>query len=344
MQKMTMQDTTAQETAVSAKKHRTIPEYLGIVARGVCMGASDIVPGVSGGTMAFILGIYEELIDSIRTIGRPNFVQAVVKFRLKEIFQILNWEFLLSIAIGILIAVVTLSSALESLLLNQPVYLWSFFFGLVLASVFVVSKRVKQWQPPLYLILIVGAATAYLLVGLVPLQTPNDWWFLMLSGAVASCALILPGVSGAFLLVLLGKYQFVLGAVNDLRGGDLNAAVPIIFVGIGAALGLVTFAQILSWLFKRYHDLTVALLIGLMVGSLRKIWPWKMDLEWLRDSLGNFVIDSEGHRLAIKQANVLPDFSNGAGITQFVIALVLALIGISVILFIDRLAARMETN
>jgi putative membrane protein len=222
--------------------------------------------------------------------------------------------------------------------------LWSFFFGLVLASVLVVSKRVKQWQPVLFAVLLVGAVGAYLLVGLVPVQTPDDWWFLILSGAIASCALILPGISGAFLLVLLGKYQYVLGAVNDLRGGDLAAAVPIIFVAIGAAIGLVTFAQFLSWLFKQYHDLTVALLIGLMVGSLRKIWPWKMDLDWLRDALGNFVLDSEGHRLVIKQANVLPDFSSSAGITEFIIAVVLALVGIGVILFIDRLAARIEIN
>lgn len=339
-----MQKTTTSETAVSTKKQRTIPEYLGIVARGVCMGASDIVPGVSGGTMAFILGIYEELVDSIRTVGRPNFWQAVLKFRLKDVFQILNWEFLLSVAIGILIAIITLSSTLEYMLLNQPVYLWSFFFGLVLASVLVVSKRVKEWQPALFGVLLMGAVSAYLLVGLVPVQTPNEWWFLILSGAVASCALILPGVSGAFLLVLLGKYQYVLAAVNDLRAGDWGAAVPIIFVGVGAAVGLVTFAQFLSWLFKRYHDLTVALLIGLMVGSLRKIWPWKMDLDWLRDALGNFVLDSDGHRLVIKQANVLPDFSSNTGTTEFIIAVVLALIGISVILFIDRLAARMETN
>lgn len=335
---------TIQETAVSSKKQRTLPEYLGIVARGICMGASDIVPGVSGGTMAFILGIYEELIDSIRTIGRSNFLQAVLKFRIKDALQILNWEFLLSIAIGILIAIITLSSALESLLINQPVYLWSFFFGLVLASVLVVTKRVKQWQPMLYLVLLLGAVGAYVLVGLVPVQTPNDWWFLILSGAIASCALILPGISGAFLLVLLGKYQYVLGSVNDLRAGDLGAAVPLIFVGIGAAIGLITFAQFLGWLFKKYHDLTVALLIGLMVGSLRKIWPWKMDLDWLRDASGQFVLNSEGHQVVIKQANVMPDFSSSAGITQFAIALGLALLGIGAILFIDRLAARMEST
>ncbi len=339
-----MQKTTMQETAVTPKKQRTIPEYLGIVARGVCMGASDIVPGVSGGTMAFILGIYEELIDSIRTLGRPNFLQAALKFQLKEVFQILNWEFLLSVAIGIFIAIVTLSSALESLLLNQPVYLWSFFFGLVLASVLVVSKRVQKWSAPLVVVLLVGATAAYLLVGLVPVQTPNEWWFLILSGAIASCALILPGVSGAFLLVLLGKYQYVLGSVNDFFDGVWAAAVPIIFVGIGAVIGLVTFAQFLSWLFKRYHDLTVALLIGLMVGSLRKIWPWKVDLDWLRDAAGNFVLDSDGHQLAIKQANVFPDLSNSAGITEFALAVLLAVLGIGAILFIDRLAAGMEAN
>ncbi|MCB8927657.1 MAG: DUF368 domain-containing protein [Ardenticatenaceae bacterium] len=310
-----------------------------MVARGICMGASDIVPGVSGGTMAFILGIYEELIDSIRTLGQPNFLQAVFKFRIKDIFQILNWEFLLSVAIGIFIAIITLSHALESLLINQPVYLWSFFFGLVLASVVVVSKRIKNWTPTLGGMLLLGAVAAYLLVGLVPVQTPNDWWFLIISGAVASCALILPGISGAFLLVLLGKYQYVLGSVNDVRAGDLNAAFPLVFVAIGAVLGLVTFAQILGWLFRRYHDLTVALLIGLMVGSLRKIWPWKVDLAWLRDAAGNFVLDSEGQKLVIEQANILPDF----GSSQFVIAIVLALVGIGVILILDYLAARLET-
>lgn len=339
-----MQKTAAQETAVSPKKQRTLPEYLGIVLRGIAMGASDIVPGVSGGTMAFILGIYEELIDSIRTIGRPDFIQAALKFRLKELFQILNWKFLLSVAAGILIAAVTLSSALEYLLVNQPVYLWSFFFGLVLASVWVVSKRIKQWQPALFALLLVGALSTYLLVGLVPLQTPNAWWFLLLSGAIASSALILPGISGAFILVLLGKYQYVLGSFNDFRGGEWNAAVPLIFVGIGAALGLVTFAQFLGWLFKRHHDLTVALLIGLMVGSLRKIWPWKLDLAWLQDASGQFIFDSAGEKIPIEQANILPSLSSSPEVTQFIIAIILALIGIGVILLIDRLATRIETN
>ncbi len=339
-----MQKTTIEETAVSPKKQRTIPEYLGIVARGICMGAADIVPGVSGGTMAFILGIYEELIDAIRTLGRPHFLESVVKFRIKDMLKILNWEFLLAVTVGIFTAIITLSHALETLLVNQPVFLWSFFFGLVLASVFVVSKRVKRWSAQLVIALMLGAVGAYVLVGLVPVQTPNDWWFLIISGAVASCALILPGISGAFLLVLLGKYQYVLGSVNDLRAGDLNAAVPLILVAIGAVVGLVSFAQILGWLFKQYHDLTVSLLIGLMVGSLRKIWPWKMDLDWLRDATGQFVLDSEGQRLVIQEANVWPNISSSEGLLQFGIAAVLMLAGIGAILLLERVAANLETT
>ena len=183
------------------------------------------------------MGIYEELINSIRTFGRPEFIQAVLKFRIKEIFEIVNWKFLLAIAIGIFTAIITLASILESLLVNQPVFLWSFFFGLVVASVFVVSKRVEQWNAQLFGLLAVGAVITYFIVGLVPVQTPETWWFLLICGAIASCALILPGISGAFLLVLLGKYQFILGQVNALREGDLAAFLPLALEGIGADEG-----------------------------------------------------------------------------------------------------------
>jgi putative membrane protein len=298
------------------------------------MGAADIVPGVSGGTMAFILGIYEELIDSIRTVGRPHFIQAVLKLRFKELFQILNWQFLLAVALGILIAIFTLARGLEWLLLNQPVYLWSFFFGLVLASVYTVSKRVPHWTPALVTATAVGAVAAFILVGLVPTQTPDTWWFLILSGAVAICAMILPGISGAFILVLLGKYQFVLNAVNQ------RDFLTLIFVAIGAAIGLISFAQILGWLFKQYHDMTVAVLIGLMVGSLRKIWPWKIDVAWLQDTGGALVLDSHGERIVTQQNLTLPDFATGAGIMEFVIAVIVALIGLGLIIWLDRVANR----
>ncbi|MCP5097490.1 MAG: DUF368 domain-containing protein [Chloroflexi bacterium] len=324
--------TTAPQSGGQEKKQRTLRDYGGLVLRGICMGASDIVPGVSGGTMAFILGIYEELINSIRTVGTSEFIQAVLKFRIKDIFRILNWQFLISIAVGIFIAILTMSSALEWLLINQPVHLWSFFFGLVLASVYSVSKRVSAWSPTQLIALAIAAVGAYFLVGAVPLQTPNAWWFLFLSGALAICAMILPGISGAFILVLLGKYQFVLAAVND------RDIVSIAFVGMGAVIGLVTFAQIIGYFFKKYHNTTVAVLTGLMIGSLRKIWPWKEDVSWLKDAVGNFVLDSEGHQIVIEQINKLPDFGSGAGITEFALALFLAVLGFSGILLLDRLA------
>lgn len=322
----------ATEEQKAVQEARTMKDYVVLALKGMAMGASDIVPGVSGGTMAFIMGIYQELIDSIRTVGQPEFLQAVFKFRIKEIFEIVNWKFLLALMIGIFTAVLTLSSGLEWLLENQPVYLWSFFFGLVLASVYTVSKRIKEWQPPLIGILAVAAIAAFFLVGAVPLETPNAWWFLFLSGALAICAMILPGISGAFILVLLGKYQFVLNAVNE------RDIVSIAIIGIGAVIGLVSFAQIIGYFFKRYHDYTIAALTGLMIGSLRKIWPWRVDVAWLTDAAGNLVLDSHGLPRPIQEKLLAPDFSSSAGLTEFGLALVLAVIGFGLILLLDRQA------
>ncbi len=262
------------------------------------MGAADVVPGVSGGTMAFILGIYKELVDSIRVVGRPAFWRPILAWRWREALQVLNWPFLLAVASGIGLAVISLARGLEWLLIHHPVLLWGFFFGLVLGSALMVSRRVKQWRLPLWGALIGGAIGAYLIVGLVPLQTPDTWWFLLFSGALAICAMILPGISGAFILLLLGKYHTVLNAINQ------RDVVTLAFVIVGAAIGLVSFAQLLGWLFRRYHDVTVALLIGLMLGSLRKVWPWKTTLATISDS--------HGEMIPIVQQNVLPNLCTGA--------------------------------
>jgi len=305
------------------KKDRTILEYGSLILKGFLMGSADVVPGVSGGTMAFITGIYEELLSSIRTVGRPEFISAVFKLRWKEIFSILNWQFLAAVFIGIILAIITLAPVLEVLLKDYPVLLWSFFFGLVLASVFVVSRRIDKWTVPLWVALASGAIVAFWIVGLVPTQTPESWWFLMLSGAIAICAMILPGVSGSFILVLMSKYEFFVSAVTNL---DI---VSIILAGIGAVIGLVSFAQVLSWLFKRYHDVTVALLTGLMVGSLRKIWPWKEVLE--------SIIDRHGEVKPILERNVFPTLMTDGGFNmQFVYATGLALLGFVLVLVIER--------
>lgn len=322
---------TQTETTERARDGRRWKNYVGLTLRGVAMGAADIVPGVSGGTMAFILGIYEELIDSIRTIGDPKFLRVALRLRVKEALQILNWPFLFAVGVGIMLAVVTLAGALEWTLVNEPVFLWSFFFGLILGSVITVSKRIGRWAVTLIVALAAGAIGAYLLVGAVPAHTPNTWWFLFLSGAIASCAMILPGISGAFILVLLGKYQFVLSAVNQ------RDVVSLALVAAGAAVGIVTFAQILGWLFKRYHDLTVAVLIGLMLGSLRKVWPWKVDVAWLTDDAGQYVL-SHGERIVTQQLNVLPELSTQPLVIEFVLALGLMFVGFVVVMGIERLA------
>lgn len=236
------------------------------------MGAADIVPGVSGGTMAFILGIYEELIDAIAHFGKKTFWSDIIHGKIHHAFTLPKWGFLIAIGTGILSAVALLASPLEYLLETQPTFVWSFFFGLVFASIFVVAARIKQWNIFRVAPLIIGAVLAYALVGLVPVDTPEAGWFLVLCGAITICAMILPGVSGAFLLVLLGKYEFVLSAVTN------RDIVPIALIGIGAVVGLILFSQVLGWLFATYHDRTVALLTGLMIGSLRKIWPWKEDV------------------------------------------------------------------
>jgi len=320
---------TTPETTI--RQRRTLRDYILIGLRGVAMGASDIVPGVSGGTMALILGIYEELIESIRDVARPEVFKAALRFDVRELLRLINWPFLLAVAVGILTAIFTLSRGLEWLFANQPVLLWSFFFGLVLASVITVSKRLRRWTPTMFLILAVGAVAAFLLIGVVPVSTPETWWFIFLSGALAICAMILPGVSGAFILVILGKYQFVLSAVNDG-----NFAV-ILLVLLGAVVGLLTFAQLLGWLFRRYHDRTVALLTGLMLGSLRKVWPWKIDVDWMRDAAGKFVVDHSGAKIVTSQNNILPPLESQSDITQVGIAFALTVAGFAAILLLTRL-------
>lgn len=285
------------------------------------MGAADVVPGVSGGTMAFILGIYEELIDSIRAILDPAAIKLFLRLKFKAALAILPWRFLAALGIGILLAIFSLARFLEWMLVTHPSLLWSFFFGLVIASIFTVSKRVRRWNATTLGGMTAGAFLAYIIVGLVPLETPTAPWFLFLSGALAICAMILPGISGSFILVLLGKYHYVLSAVNN------RDFVTLFLVAAGAVIGLVSFAQILGWLFKRYHDMTVAILIGLMLGSLRKIWPWK--------ETGAFILDRHGEQIPTVQFNVLPPAWNG----DVTFALLLAVVGFIVVFVLDRLAS-----
>lgn len=303
------------------KQNRPLTHYVGLTAKGFCMGASDVVPGVSGGTMAFILGIFEDLIAAIRSFDLKSLrLLSALKFR--EFLSAVSWEFLLSVGVGILLAVFTLAQGLAWLLENKPVFIWSFFMGLILASVLTVSRRVAHWRPGTWLSFFMGLAGIYFLVGLVPGKTPNDSWFLFLSGATAICAMILPGISGSFILVLMGKYQYILEAVNHR---DFEV---LLIVGAGAVIGIIVFSRLLGWILNRYHDLIVAFLIGLMLGSLRKVWPWKEPLESVADTHGNMV--------PLVEANTLPSCLN----QETAVAILLMAVGFGVVVVLDWMAGK----
>ena len=300
---------------------RSFINYLGLTMKGFCMGAADVVPGVSGGTMAFILGIYQELIKSIKSFDLI-FLRLLFSLKVKDALDHVSWQFLMAIGLGILIAIFTLAKILAWLLQNQPVLIWSFFFGLIVASLFTVSKHLNKWVPSIFAWIGLGALCTYLLVGMVPTKTPDTAWFLFMSGAIAICAMILPGISGAFILVLLGKYHYVLEAVNN------RDIFSLLLVATGAGVGLVTFVRLLNWIFNRYHDITIGLLTGLMFGSLRKVWPWKKTLQGMRDTHGNVI--------ATAQANILPSQWD----TELMIALCLAAIGSLVVFSLNFLAEK----
>lgn len=290
---------------------------------GFTMGSADVVPGVSGGTVAFIFGIYEELLHSIKVVS-GEVLRLFLKGKIREGWAKIPFGFLLPVGLGILTALVSLASALSYLLQTYPIFLWAFFFGLVLASIWVVRKRVVTWNPHDYIAMAITAVVAYLIVGAVPVETPNTLPALFVSGAIAICAMILPGVSGSFLLVIMGKYEQVLGAISN------RDVLSLAVFGAGTVVGLVLFSRLLTWLFKKHHDLIVSILIGFMIGSLRKIWPWK---EVLMTRL-----NSHGEIVPIVEKNVLPF---GAP-SQILIAFMLAAVGFAVIFFLESLQATKE--
>jgi putative membrane protein len=263
-------------------KKRSIVEYVKLSFAGFAMGVANVIPGVSGGTMAFILGIYEELIDSIRQFACGDTIKKALTFKIKDMYNNLPWPFLAALGVGVLLAFATAAKLFTWLLINYPALTFAFFFGLVAASILTVLKKVKKWSISRIVMLIVGAVAAFLVVTLVPVETPNNAWFSFFGGMIVICAMILPGISGSFLLLVLGQYKYVWGAVAALASGKITsqALTTVICVGAGCVIGLGSFVHLLNWLFKKFHDLTVATLIGFMVGSMWKLWPWKKIIEY----------------------------------------------------------------
>lgn len=288
----------------------------------MAMGAADVVPGVSGGTIAFISGIYEELITSINTINLELF-KILKQKGFKAFWGKVNGNFLLALFAGIFISVFSLAKFLSWLLENEPILLWAFFFGLVFASVLFVGKEIKKWSLLTVIVFLTGAILAFIITELPPNENVDSLPYLLLSGALAVCAMILPGISGAFILVLLGSYKTILDAVHER---DVKI---VITVAIGAVFGLLSFARLLKWMFTHYKNLTLALLTGFILGSLNKIWPWKKVLD--TKTFGDKTITTN-------DMNVWPGSYEGEN--QVVFAIILAIIGFSLIFILEKTASR----
>ena len=303
---------------------RSLKDYLVISLKGMAMGAADVVPGVSGGTIAFISGIYEELLGSISNVKLSLF-KTLKKEGFKEAWKQLNGNFLLALFIGIFISIISLAKAIKYLLENQPILLWSFFFGLVLASIIYIAKQIKKWNFISVLVLILGAFLAYYITTLNPLVSENSSsLYIFFAGAIAICAMILPGISGSFILVLLGAYKPVLDAVNDR-----DFKTILIFM-VGAVVGLLSFSKVLKWLFANYKNATLAGLTGFIIGSLNKIWPWKETLTWRTNS--------HGIKVPFNQQSVSPFSFEGD--SQLVMGIILAIVGFGLILLMEKIAVQ----
>jgi len=258
---------------------RRLKDYILIGLKGVAMGAADAVPGVSGGTIAFIAGIYEELITSISRINLDLF-KTLKNEGIKAFWVKANGNFLLALLLGVLVSFVSFMRLAKYLLEQHHILIWSFFFGLIIASIYFVGKQIKVWNLKTILALIFGAVTAYYITTLPVLGANNNPYFLFFAGALAICAMILPGISGSFILVILGAYKTLSNAFHDF---DIK---KIIIFAIGALVGLLSFSKLLKYLFKNYENITLALLTGFILGSLNKVWPWKQTISVLNNDDG----------------------------------------------------------
>lgn len=302
-------------------------QYGLLYLKGMGMGAADVVPGVSGGTIAFLTGIYEELLYSIKSVG-PASVKVLLTQGPKAFWTSINGTFLLVLMLGIATSIVSLARVITFLLASYPTLLWSFFFGLILVSSLYMAKQIKGWGGVNVMSLLVGAATAYTITVISPTEIDATPIALFVAGSIAICAMILPGISGSFILLLLGMYSHVIGAI---KGFDIG--ILMIFAA-GCVTGLLLFSRFLSWLLARYHEATMALLTGFMLGSLNKVWPWKQTLTWRTNS--------HGIEVPLTQENLTPfQYAEIAGNDpQLLFCLGLAALAIVFVLFVERVANR----
>ena len=310
---------------------KKLVDYVLLYLKGIAMGGADVVPGVSGGTIAFITGIYETLLNSIKSFDLDA-LKRLKTLDIKGFWRHINGSFLITLFAGIATSVLSLANLITFLLNNHPIQVWSFFFGLIVISALIILREIKKWNFGVIIAMLAGIAIAYFITATTPAETPEAPWFMFIAGAVAICAMILPGISGSFILLLFGKYEYVITAIKEFRIADL------IFLGLGCIVGLLSFARLVSWLFKKFHNLTVGLLSGFMIGSLNKVWPWK-------DTLETYV-DRHGEIKPLFQVNILPNeyLAKSSAEPFFLEAIAFAAFGFLLVLGIDRLAAYISPN
>ena len=295
------------------------------ILKGMAMGAANVIPGVSGGTIALITGIFRRLINAIKSFDL-NALKLLLNLQFKAFAEAVDLKFLASVGLGILLAIVSLARLFDYLFTYYPVYIWAFFFGLVLASVYFVGKRIEHWNTAVILAFIIGTAVAVTITSLHPATQNDSFFYLLLCGVVAIVSMILPGLSGSFVLILMGNYKLIaIDAVNNL---DLNILLP---VAVGAAVGLVAFSHVLSWLFNKYADLTLAVLTGFILGSLKILWPWQEQIYLMEN--GEFLL-KHGEKIPAYTQPYLPESFD----QTVVFAIFFVLLGIFTVYAIERLA------
>lgn len=300
-----------------------IKEYLGFVLKGMAMGIANVIPGVSGGTIALITGIFERLINAIKSFNLKA-IKLLFQGKFKEFFHYTDLGFIIAIFFGVGLAIVLVAQVFEYLFDNYPVYIWSFFFGLILASVYFVGRTIGKWRLSVIITFVIGTSLALLFTFLTPATENDGFVYLVLCGVVAICSMIIPGLSGSFVLILLGNYQLVaIDAINNFR---IDILIP---VGIGAVGGLLAFSHILSWLFKRFKDQTIAALTGFILGSLGIIWPWKNPITSTFGEVEKVI----GYDFFLPPLNL-----------EFLIALIIIIIGIASIWLMEKSAENIEKD
>ncbi|EQC46613.1 DUF368 domain-containing protein [Bacteriovorax sp. Seq25_V] len=302
---------------------KTRSEFIILYMKGFLMGIADLIPGVSGGTIAFITGIYSLFLDSIASINKEFFTH-LLKLDFKSALSVIHLRFIIPVLFGILSAMLTLARLMHYLMNEHPIPTWATFFGLICASIFIIWKQLdKAFSPKMMFAIIVGTVFAYIMVSLIPVETPENFWFIYLCGIIGITAMILPGLSGSFLLLILGKYEYITGMLkNPFADGAL--AVILVF-SMGTVTGLLGFSKILNFFMREYRQVTMAFLTGVLIGSMKKVWPWKEVLE---------SVEIRGKVKVLREINIVPasmDMEN-------VIAFTLLVIGFLVVIGLEKKA------